>query len=162
MSSRRYVEGLFSPLFLLSQDYWTETTGSCADSQQKKRSPVDLWATDKPAATENGTRIVGSVEGYEEYKFEQHVLAVIEAHDASSPLFLNYDFHIVHEPMQVPDVYLAKFDFIANSSCGDHKTNRQHYHAMVNFADGVLGNVTAALKAKGLWDDTLLVLQSDK
>ena len=147
-----------------ANDYWTEQTGSCVDSKQKKRLPVDLWDTDHGASSQNGTREVGSVEGYEEWKFEQHVLRVIGGHDASNasaPLFLNYDFHIVHEPMQVPDVFLDKFAFIAKSSAKDYKTNRQHYHAMVNFADGVLGNVTDALKAKGMWGDTLLVLQSD-
>jgi arylsulfatase I/J len=61
----------------------------------------------------------------------------------------------------VPDVYFQKFGFIAHSSVGDHGTNRQTYNAMVNFADGVIGNITDALKARGMWRDTLFVVQSD-
>eukprot|EP00937_MAST-01D_sp_MAST-1D-sp2_P000373 g373.t1 len=147
-----------------ANDYWTEQTGHCRDSAGKARDPVDLWDTDHGASTQNGTTAAqpkGSVEAYEEYKFEQHVLSIIEQHDPKDPLFLNYDMHIVHEPLEVPDVFLQKFDFIANSSAKDFKGNRQHYHAMVNFADAVLGNVTALLKAKGMWEDTIITLQSD-
>ena len=147
-----------------ANDYWTEKTGSCQTSEGQKRSPVDLWATDKPASTENGTtdeHPEGSMEGYEEYKFEQHVLGIIRDHDPATPLFLNYDMHIVHEPLQVPDLYLHKFDFIANSTAKDFQGHRQYYHAMVHFADAVIGNLTAALKAKGMYEDTLITLQSD-
>ena len=83
------------------------------------------------------TARTGSVEAYEEYKFEQHVLGIIRDHDPATPLFLNYDMHIVHEPLQVPDVFLHKFDFIANSTAKDFQGHRQHYHAMVHFADAV-------------------------
>jgi len=43
----------------------------------------------------------------------------------------------------------------------DFKHNRQTYHAMVNFLDGVVGNLTSALKAKGMWETTLIAMQSD-
>lgn len=32
---------------------------------------------------------------------------------------------------------------------------------MVNLLDDVLGNVTSLLKARGLWDNTLMILTSD-
>jgi arylsulfatase I/J len=88
-----------------NNDYWTEAGAQphpfhCTTSAGEKHTPVDLWATDKPS-TENGTATVGSVEGYEEYKFEQHVLRIIRAHNSSLPMFLNYDMHVAHEPMQV-------------------------------------------------------------
>jgi len=35
------------------------------------------------------------------------------------------------------------------------------YHAMVMVMDEVVGNVTAALKKKGMWDNTLVVMSSD-
>jgi arylsulfatase B len=157
-----------------ANDYWSELAGDapykaarhCTGSAGVRHSPVDLWDTDAPAATENGTAHVGSVQGYEEYKFQDHVLSVIDAHNPSVPLFLNYDMHVIHAPMQAPDVYLSQFDFIAHSSCGDHTGpeglgNRQTYAAMVRFADDVLLNVTGSLRAKGMWDKTLMFVQSD-
>ena len=45
--------------------------------------------------------------------------------------------------------------------CDQVGHERQNYHAMVKFADAALGNVTGALKAKGMWDNTLLVFSSD-
>lgn len=38
---------------------------------------------------------------------------------------------------------------------------RQKYHAMVNFADEAIGNVTSLLKSKGMWDETVVVFSSD-
>lgn len=38
---------------------------------------------------------------------------------------------------------------------------RQQYHAMVMVMDEVIGNVTDALKRRGMWDNTLVVMSSD-
>merc|ERR1712072_1330056 len=105
-----------------ANDYWTEHVGQF----------VDMWNTDAPAHKLNGTKdgskgTDGSVEDYEEFRFLSYVLKTIEAHDASVPLFYNYDFHIVHEPLQVPAVYHKRFDFIANSSAKDYQGHRQTY-----------------------------------
>ena len=35
------------------------------------------------------------------------------------------------------------------------------YNAMTRVMDEGIGNVTAALKARGMWDDTLFVFSSD-
>ena len=139
-------------------DYWSELVGFCSTSDKKKLNPVDLWYTNHPAHKFNGSNTVGSVTDYEEYKFEQRVLDIINQHDPTTPLFLNYDPHIVHEPLQVPEIYYNRFNFMAKT---DYLHNRQTYHAMVNFLDGVIGNITKALKAKGMWENTLIALQSD-
>lgn len=59
-----------------------------------KQNITDLWNTDKPAYGINGT-------AYEEYLFRDHVLDIINSHNASEPLFLYYAPHIVHTPLQV-------------------------------------------------------------
>jgi arylsulfatase A-like enzyme len=41
------------------------------------------------------------------------------------------------------------------------KKCRQQYHSMMYFLDEIIGNLTAQLKAKGLWENTLLVFTSD-
>jgi len=60
-----------------------------------------------------------------------------------------------HWPGQVPQAYLDKFSFIAPTDQVGAK--RQTYHSMVRFADDAVGNVTAALRAAGMYDDTLIV-----
>ena len=98
-------------------------------------------------------------EGYEDSLLEQQVLRTISAHDAATPLFLFWAPHIVHTPLQLPDAYMAKFDFMAPTDKPGHE--RQRYLAMVHFADAMVDNVTAALKAKGMWDDLLVVFSTD-
>ena len=128
-----------------ANDYYTEVAGSC-----NKTGVVDLWDTDKPAHGVNGT----GQDNYEEDLFRDHVLDVINNHDPSTPLFLYYAPHIVHTPLQVPDSYLAKFSFIDDE-------HRKYYHAMVNYLDDVVGQVVAALKSRGLWDNLLFVTSTD-
>ena len=49
---------------------------------------------------------------YVEYAFRDRVLAAISAHDpARGPLYLQYDPHIAHCPLQVPAEWLARFNF---------------------------------------------------
>ena len=126
-------------------DYFTERLGRC------NRTPiVDLWDTDKPATGVNGT----GIDNYEESLFEQRLMEIVNGHDTSVPLFLYYPAHLVHGPLEVPDQYLTKFNFI------DDKTHQQ-YHAMVKYLDDTVGKLTAALKKRGMWDNLLLVTTSD-
>jgi hypothetical protein len=81
---------------------------------------VDLWDTTAPAYGQNGSCLayyngshgcaqpgtnpaytVGPEELYEEHKLVSRVLSVIGKADPDTPLFINYDSHIVHSPLQV-------------------------------------------------------------
>jgi len=97
--------------------------------------------------------------GYEDSIFEQHVLAAVEAHDPTDPFFLFWAPHIVHAPLQVPSEFYNKFNMITPTDRGGD--SRQIYHAMVNFADTAVGNVTDLLKSKGMWDNTIIVFSAD-
>lgn len=161
-------------------DYWDETAGTCNHGQLV----TDLWRAENgeehPATHFNGSSYVhnhtahvpaveGSIEDYEEWKFGQHVLSLIgrwanETADAElgaesgkRPLFINYDSHVAHEPLHVPQTYYEKFAFIEN----DYENHRRIYASMVHFLDDVVGNVTDALKANGMWENTLWVGWSD-
>jgi arylsulfatase I/J len=61
---------------------------------------------------------------------------------------------VPHDPYQAPQSYLDKFSSIT-------QPERQFYSAMVNVLDDMVGEVVAALKARGLWDNLLLVVSSD-
>jgi len=108
---------------------------------------IDLWDTDKPASHLNGT-------GYEEYIFRDRILQVLKNHDQSKPLFLQYDSKLCHYPLQAPQEYQDRFSHIKQD-------NRRVYHAMVNFLDDQLKNITDTFKELGMWDNTLMVLTSD-
>lgn len=100
--------------------------------------------------------------GYEDALFEHHVIETVERHNASDrtrPLFISWAPHGVHEPLQAPQAYIDRFDFIAPTD--QVGGERQKMKAMINFADDAVGNVTAALRAKGMWENTLVVFMSD-
>ena len=88
----------------------------------------------------------------------QHVVELIEGHEPTTPLFLFWAPHVIHTPLQVPPAFFNKFDFIAPTDKVTHE--RQIYHAMVYFADEMVGNVTGALRQKGMWESTLMVMST--
>ena len=130
----------------VANDYYNATEGKHACNGTPI---VDLWDTNKPARDKNGT-------GYEDALFKECLLQVVTNHDTSTPLFLYYAPHIVHRPLEVPDNYLHKFDFIS-----DDKHLRKRYHAMVNYLDDILGELVSLFKQRGLWDNLLFVMSSN-
>ena len=91
---------------------------------------------------------------YEEALFTRNTLNVIEAHNPKEPLFLFHAFHIVHTPLQVPKEHEDRFSAIK-------PRGRRLYAAMLNYMDEALGKFVDALKKKGMWSHTLMVLSSD-
>ena len=110
----------------------------------------DLWLNDKPAiAIANKSR---DAQVYESTIFTEHLLDIINSHDGSKPLFLTYSARIAHYPIQAPLAY-QKLPHIAAIDT----PHRMVYHAQIQFLDDQIGNVTAAFKKTGLWDNTLMV-----
>ena len=62
---------------------------------------------------------------------------------------LRNPLHNTHAPFEVPAEYEAKY----NHSFGPQNV----WSGMVSAVDESVGNITAALKARGMWGDTLLV-----
>lgn len=95
------------------------------------------------------------------YGFMQRATELISAYGGPSPpqqpLFLYLAFQDVHWPLQAPQEYVDRFPLhvVGNNSA------RQMVCAMASFLDDAVGNVTAALKAAGIWDDTLVIAVSD-
>lgn len=129
---------------------WTEAAWLGSENNQSNvPTPgiIDFWDTDRPASHLNGT-------GYEELIFRDRMVEILRSHDLSQPLFLNYDSKVAHYPLQVPQAYQDKFAFIEDD-------NRRVYHAMVNFLDDQLLNITTTMKELGMWNNTLMILSSD-
>jgi len=116
---------------------------------------TDLWDTDKPAIDLNAT-------DYEEVMFGRRALDIVENHPLEFPLFLYWALHTsctgqsphygdIQQPL--PRWY-KHFSFITNP---DRRANA----AMIATMDEGVGNVTRALKARGMWNNTLVLLSSD-
>ncbi|TNF59015.1 MAG: sulfatase [Rhodobacteraceae bacterium] len=93
-------------------------------------------------------------EGFVTTLFGQEAARVVEAHDGSAPLFLYLAFTAPHTPYQAPDEYLARYAHVEDE-------NRRTYSAMITAMDDEIGRVLAALEAKGMRENTLIVFQSD-
>eukprot|EP00662_Eupelagonemidae_sp_cell21_P017701 gene17701-62317_t len=119
--------------------------GPCSQNQ----SITDLWDTDGPAAAVAGRGV------YEEALMSQRATDILAAHDPEIPLFFYYAFHLVHADPDnrifVPAEWLEKFKFITDSPL------RRVYHAGCAYMDAVVGNITRQLKAKGMWEHSLVV-----
>jgi arylsulfatase A-like enzyme len=147
-----------------AEDHWTQR--SCVDPMclmpvndstplpprtgfvNLTQSPYDLWRDDAPAAD-----LAGS--GYSGYMFNDFAIGVIEAHNVAKPLFLYLAPANSHSPLEAPQRFIELYP-------DDWYLDRRMYAAMCSFWDEVVGNVTAALRAKSMWESTLFVFSSDK
>jgi arylsulfatase A-like enzyme len=59
-----------------------------------------------------------------------------------------------HTLLQPPQASLDQFAHVED-------WRRRRYLALVHYIDGAVGEVVAALKVKGMWEDTLVVMSSD-
>jgi arylsulfatase B len=73
---------------------------------------------------------------------------------ATAPLFLYLALHNTHAPLQALPAFEALY---ANVSFAPQR----NYYAMMSTVDSAVGNVTAALKEAGMWDNTLFVWTND-
>ena len=143
-----------------SNSYWDNTcTGWCPYTSSNKFT--DLWEDSLPAWTRNNswgcTQATQAGCTYEDDLFADFLVQGISAHaNASQPLLTYFAPHSVHVasdpglPLEAPDAALARFAFI-------NDTSRQYYAAMVNTVDAQIGRIVDALKARGMWENTLVV-----
>jgi hypothetical protein len=86
---RGYDTGL--SYFHHSNDYYTE-----AGDGSMCHGAIDIWGTDAPASDFNTSwgrpdnQRNGTLEDYEEFKFMNAVLGIIQQHPKEQPLFLTY------------------------------------------------------------------------
>lgn len=92
-------------------------------------------------------------EGYTTHLLAAEAVKVIKNQPKDKPLFLYLAFNAVHAPHQVPDRYKEPYAAL--------KGQRRIYAGMLAAMDEAIGQVTAALDAKGIRDNTLIVFSSD-
>eukprot|EP00054_Salpingoeca_dolichothecata_P025768 m.181746 g.181746 ORF g.181746 m.181746 type:complete len:518 (+) comp25462_c4_seq5:49-1602(+) len=127
-----------------AQDYFKHTEGGCDKSSGK-----DL---------RNDTRPVPISDEYSAIQYTSEATRIIKKHaneKPDEPFFMYLAYQSVHSPAEVPSFYEDKYKkTIPNKE-------RRLYAGMVTALDQGIGNVTAALKSTGMWDDTFVVFSAD-
>ena len=103
---------------------------------------IDLWESNQPAYGKNGT--------YNCFMYNDRTIEIIKQHDTSKPLFLYNAWQEAHTPNEVPGAFLGP----EPSAGGIEWPLRRTYEGMIHAMDSAIGNVTAALKDKGMWDNS--------
>ncbi|XP_061179842.1 arylsulfatase B-like [Saccostrea echinata] len=91
---------------------------------------------------------------YSAHMYARRAQSIIMDHDMTKPMFMYLPFQSVHNPLQVPDHYSAMYPNVKTES-------RKTYLGMVTAMDEAIGNITNALKTKGMFNDTLIIFTSD-
>lgn len=140
-------------------DYYNKTMGASIVSGQIKLDGLDgfdFWQNQRPMWEELSTAVGHR---YAVDVYEEEVQRIIDNHDPSNKLFLYYAAQNVHEPLQYPpeEKYSNNCDHVAHTEGHD----RHILCALMSRADASIGKLEAALKEKGMWDNTVLWLASD-
>eukprot|EP00040_Diaphanoeca_grandis_P001071 m.17406 g.17406 ORF g.17406 m.17406 type:complete len:490 (+) comp11501_c0_seq1:50-1519(+) len=106
---------------------------------------TDLWDSYKPGFGMNGT--------YGDYLYAGRAVDTIMRHDQTTPLFFYLALQCAHDPMESPQRFQ---DLYSPATCPDVVE-----YSFSSVIDEAIGNVTAALKAKNMWENTLMVVSSD-
>lgn len=124
------------------QDYFThEASGG-----------FDLHVDAGPRCGANCSKVDWASQGvYSTHLYASSAVSLIRAHDPATPLFLYLAFQAVHSPDQVPQQYIDPY----NATIADPK--RRTFAGMLSCLDEAVGNVTAAVAAAGLEENTLVV-----
>ncbi|XP_070553418.1 arylsulfatase B-like [Ptychodera flava] len=79
---------------------------------------------------------------------------LIERHNPDVPMFLYMSFLLPHFPFQAPDRFTNMYAPLPVPGL-------QQYRGMISMIDEAIGNITNALKANDMYEDTVIVYLSD-
>ncbi len=93
-------------------------------------------------------------EGYYTTLIGNEAVKLIESQSAGQPFFLYFASLAPHAPYQAPQEYLDRYKSIPDDK-------RRAYAAMITALDDQVGRIVAALEAKQLRENTLIIFSSD-
>jgi arylsulfatase A-like enzyme len=118
----------------------------------------DLKLEDAPNCGLGCSRHYWEAQGhYSTHLFTKRAVSIIGAHNQTKPLFLYLPYQAVHVPDEVPNSYVAPYSFpkVEGSNA------RNIFAGMLACLDEGIGNITAALRSKRMFDETLIWFQTD-
>ena len=99
------------------------------------------------------------------YLFQNKAEAVIKNHAKSypkTPMFLYYPTQLIHSPWDAPEWYLNRCELPSSKDVrSDDASLLQNYCALNIMFDEVIANLTCALNANGMGENTIMVIMSD-
>jgi len=130
------------------EDYFTHQAGSGA---------YDFRDDPKPKCAKGCSQVASNADHkYSTVLFSERAVQIVQTKlTPAKPFFFYLAYQAVHAPEEVPAFFHAKY----GSQIKDRK--RSIFAGMLGCMDNGIGNVTAALKAKGLLDNTLIVFTAD-
>mmetsp|Transcript_52028 Transcript_52028/g.116778 ORF Transcript_52028/g.116778 Transcript_52028/m.116778 type:complete len:531 (+) Transcript_52028:1-1593(+) len=97
----------------------------------------------------------GDVGKYSTHLFAEEAVRIVDSHDPSEPLFLYQAWQGVHSPREAPLSYVQPYEKTIQD------LERRTFAGMVSAVDEGIGNVTAALAAKGMLWDSIIIVTTD-
>ncbi len=117
---------------------------------------VDFYTKDRGGVVDwqrNGTFL--REDGYYTDLIGNEAVRLIEKHDNATPMFLYFSSLAPHAPYQAPQADIDMYQDLFSDPI--HRT----YAGMVTNLDRQIGRIIAALEAKGMRENTLIVFTSD-
>jgi arylsulfatase B/arylsulfatase I/J len=127
-------------------DYWTKKYGSHQDLTLGTDLVSDESLLDPTV--------------HSEYLYSAEAVRVIQDHAenySSQPMFLYFASQLLHTVWEAPDTFIAQCSAVNSDATSEQQT----YCAMNLMLDEVVGNITCALEASGMAENTLFILVSD-
>ena len=111
---------------------------------------LDAFSSDIPAG-----RILraGAVQVIEEFAASLDAAGQAKLAGADDKLFIYLAWHNTHTPLECPEEWM----FPPLASWHNNNSQRNTYNCMARVLDDGIGNVTKALRAAQLWDETLML-----
>ena len=158
----KWHEGMYAPQFTPTHRGFNRSNGFLSGGEDHYTLAADLGVGNcgvarglptRDAFIDNATspQAVGT---YTATRFADAAVDYITHHPPASPLFLYLALHNTHAPLEAEPQDLALYQNISWKK-------QQTYYAMTSAVDRTVGRVVAALKAKGMWENSLLVWTTD-
>jgi arylsulfatase A-like enzyme len=158
----KWHEGLYAPQFTPTYRGFNRSNGFLSGGEDHYTLAADLGVgacdgkvSTRDAFIENKTapQVVGEYTGT---RFLNAAVDYITGHDsAAAPLFLYLALHNTHAPIEAEPADVALYNKTFPWGL------QARYYAMTTAVDRTVGAVVAALKSKGMWENTLLIWTTD-
>jgi len=121
-----------------------------------------FWGHDVTDLHDGFDNIAGAkADVYSTYLFGDHSVDIVTKHDPATPLFIYHAWNAVHNDLSIPADFAASAEFASISSGVTSDAERTLLAGALFLVDGQTKKVVDALKAKGMYANTYLIVASD-